>query len=1389
MNVMALMATLGLDTSEYESGLNNASGMAQKFASKLGTVLKGVAIGKTLFDVGKGAVNAYKDYEQLVGGIDTLFKSSSAKVQAYANEAYKTAGMSANEYMSTAISFSASLINSLHGDTDKAAEQTNKALMDMSDNANKMGTNFEAVQNAYRGFARGNFTMLDNLSLGYSGTKEGMEDLLKRAEELSGVKYDISSYSDIIDAIHEVQQAMDITGTTAKEAMETIEGSMKAVKASWENVLTAIAGGGDLGKAINGLVTSIFGNGSGGLLNNIVPRITETIKGIASFVAKSAPIFIKELPKLVAGIGKGLVTMVPTLLKDLVTAIPSTIGGLFEGIDDALGDLFGYAVDRASDSYQNIKSLIEKGLKGTVTFDGDDGSEVFAKANTIIATLQTDDYKGTLTIDGDSKAAGDVLTNLQTAITNFKNGGSIQELQKAIEDCEKLTINPELPEDQRAEVEAQLKALMETLEGIAKLPVALSATEGTVLSDTKEIIKKLEGDEYKGKIVIDGDHGAARKALSELESAINSLANGDPVRNLQEKIAACEKLTVSPELSPSAKDEVQRQLDLLMGQLKTLSKLPVVVTATAEDAKGKVDEVIKYAEDHPGTFVINGNANEARSALTELGNAVAALTGEGGSVAKLQKAIADCEKIKISPEYADDTNAQAQIDALKVTLDGMKTLTITFTGEGQQAIEKAGETVDKINKYKGIITINGNANGADAALESIKQAISNLQSGEGSVGELQAAIEACKSLTIDPSIDKEKKEEVETALQELKTALQNASGHATITYSATGHTDAGWNEFKAFVDSHGWTTKDFTAVGKFTVEGSTADDIRAYAAAISAAATAVGDYEAAASKITSLAEKKLEADIQSVNEQAAAEVETLAILYNQGLLSEEEYHEYGGNVYKQAEEQTAELQQKYDALTKETEKFTNHTHSDDYNTALDLTADAVKDFTISEETSKEAVANLKDMVETGRDVTDNDRISAKTALDYLESKSAGTKEMAELAFDDYANAMAKVEKMQTEAEQNQQMADTAGILTDIATLMEGYGGEDEKYNAQVTDVETMIGNIQSLITDYASGMYTGRETELSEGEIGELTNLLSGVLYDEKGNARDIDQSEISTVVADLLAELQAQATEQKEAAEEAKQQAEAAIQEALKAATENNEMSTEEIDQLIAAIEKAGIEVDEATKNTISTVESVVETAADQVASGSEGAIEASLNKIKELNELAEGLEATISEKGAKGAAEAGAAGKAQAAEVSDAFDTAIEKERTMPVKINIKGGGRLSALLGSDFELNSRAMSGGRILRGLTPFGIDSNGVVQYGGDAGAEAVVGVNSLDKMIQESVASAIGTVLGRLDQIIGGQNQGDVKIVMDNGALVGQMVRGMDRQLGAVSKWRGGGRS
>lgn len=220
-----------------ESG-DEAEKSGSKF-EKLGSVLKGVGVamgavvvaaGAAAVKLGKEVVAAYADYEQLVGGVDTLFKDSSAAVQSYAANAFKTAGMSANEYMETVTSFSASLIQSLGGDTAKAAKAADTAIIDMSDNANKMGTSISSIQDAYQGFAKQNYTMLDNLKLGYGGTKTEMERLLSDAEKLSGQKYDISNLNDVYAAIHVIQTEMGITGTTAKEATETISGSIAGIQ-------------------------------------------------------------------------------------------------------------------------------------------------------------------------------------------------------------------------------------------------------------------------------------------------------------------------------------------------------------------------------------------------------------------------------------------------------------------------------------------------------------------------------------------------------------------------------------------------------------------------------------------------------------------------------------------------------------------------------------------------------------------------------------------------------------------------------------------------------------------------------------------------------------------------------------------------------------------------------------------------------------------------------------------------------------------------------------------------------------------------------------------------------------------------------------------------------
>lgn len=324
------------DTKSLDKDIKGISGKVQSGLGKLGsiagTAMKGVsvAVGAAATAIGglvTASVNAYAEYEQLVGGVDTLFKNSSQKLQSYADEAYKTAGMSANEYMSTVTSFSASLLQSLGGDTEKAADYANQAVIDMSDNANKMGTSMELIQNAYQGFAKQNYTMLDNLKLGYGGTKEEMERLLEDASKISGIKYDISSFADVTQAIHVMQESMGIAGTTSKEASETIEGSINSVKGAWENLLVGITNpDADWDKLIQNLVDTVTAAGE-----NILPAVGSALVGVSTLIRDLFPMIAQEIPTLISEILPQLVDTGISVVNSLITGIQQNLPALMEG--------------------------------------------------------------------------------------------------------------------------------------------------------------------------------------------------------------------------------------------------------------------------------------------------------------------------------------------------------------------------------------------------------------------------------------------------------------------------------------------------------------------------------------------------------------------------------------------------------------------------------------------------------------------------------------------------------------------------------------------------------------------------------------------------------------------------------------------------------------------------------------------------------------------------------------------------------------------------------------------------------------------------------------------------------------------------------------------------
>lgn len=323
-----------------------------------------VSLGKGIVNLGKQSLQNFASYEQLAGGVETLFGKSADIVKEYANNAYKTSGLGANQYLETVTSFSASLLQSLGGDTKKAAEISDMAIVDMSDNANKMGTSMESITDAYKGFAKQNYQMLDNLKLGYAGSKTEMERLLKDAEKLSGKKYDIKNLNDVYEAIHVIQQEMGITGTTAVEAEKTISGGINATKSAWQNLLTGLASGADLTGLTQNLIQSVLN-----LTKNLTPAISQMlsslktmldqglIKGVLlELIQTIVPLIKSWLPEIASAVLQITETLIdiveeliPVILKILITEFPRLVDlgikiilSLNKGINEALPVLLQY---------------------------------------------------------------------------------------------------------------------------------------------------------------------------------------------------------------------------------------------------------------------------------------------------------------------------------------------------------------------------------------------------------------------------------------------------------------------------------------------------------------------------------------------------------------------------------------------------------------------------------------------------------------------------------------------------------------------------------------------------------------------------------------------------------------------------------------------------------------------------------------------------------------------------------------------------------------------------------------------------------------------------------------------------------------------------------------
>lgn len=376
MNLLDLFVKISVDTSEVDKTLGDTKEKALSFGDVLKANIAGQAIvagvkavAGAVKNIGEAAIQSYGEYEQLVGGVETLFKSSADTVMQYAKNAYQTAGMSANEYMTTVTAFSASLLQSMGGDTDAAAEKANLAITDMSDNANKMGTDMELIQNAYRGFAKSNYTMLDNLALGYGGTKEEMQRLLDDANALNAAQgnytnYTIDSYADIVDAIHTVQTEMGITGTTQLEASTTIQGSIASMKAAYDNFITGL---GDENADMAELITNLLGS-TVTVAENLLPVVERILENIGVVVQEKGPEMIEKfvsyaIDKLPDIIKLGL-QMVIALVKGLAQNLPQLVTGvlnmaatIIKTLVDSIPDVIEVGKDIVRGVWDGIKAM------------------------------------------------------------------------------------------------------------------------------------------------------------------------------------------------------------------------------------------------------------------------------------------------------------------------------------------------------------------------------------------------------------------------------------------------------------------------------------------------------------------------------------------------------------------------------------------------------------------------------------------------------------------------------------------------------------------------------------------------------------------------------------------------------------------------------------------------------------------------------------------------------------------------------------------------------------------------------------------------------------------------------------------------------------------------
>lgn len=510
MNVFDLFAKISLDTKGYEQDLKGAQSSFSKFgdglksaASKIGDVLAGIgktaaagigAAGTALTALTKQSLDAVANYEQLVGGVDKIFGESSKKVQEYANQAFKTAGLSANQYMETVTGFSASLLQSLDGDTEAAADAANRAIIDMSDNVNTYGSSMESVMNAYQGFSKANYTMLDNLKLGYGGTKEEMQRLIQDASQMNqemqklGVTVDADSMSfgNIVNAISVMQERMKIAGTTQNEAARTISGSIASMKAAWQNFITGTGSPAQFSEVLKASIGNIKNN-----LDDIIPRLTEGLTELADQIAPEIPAIIEQtLPSIISG-ASSLVTGLAERLPQLIPAIVPAVAQGIVNVSTAIVKIFPKLISSLKDAGKaTVKALFP-------------------------------DKLDTQSIAEITKGAAATVSQFAVAVTNPKN---VQTIVSKGDEIINTLIDGLLSEESiSAFFEAAPQVIANLVDGIKTALLGSEQDgEGGIFGAAKKIVETL-GDYFSDEKNRQAFWDAAYKALKSLASGVKSI--------------------------------------------------------------------------------------------------------------------------------------------------------------------------------------------------------------------------------------------------------------------------------------------------------------------------------------------------------------------------------------------------------------------------------------------------------------------------------------------------------------------------------------------------------------------------------------------------------------------------------------------------------------------------------------------------------------------------------------------------------------------------------------------------------------------------------------------------------------------------------------------------